>query len=159
MKSLGYLMESEEEAMRLGIKSDIDAVKEQTAAVIERLGKFVRVANAGLRYKIPGMETIAGIVDLRTQQLDLVIETKSKDNVFVKLILSVQYFVKGDCVGDAHYKLTNHEEQIKSYVLKQIGMSGKGPTIFIPFSANGAHYMAGQMRDGMLAAASAVKSS
>jgi regulator of protease activity HflC (stomatin/prohibitin superfamily) len=95
-------------------------VKQQTAAIIERMGKFDRVANAGLNVKIPCLESIAKVVDLRTSQLNLTMETKTKDNVFVKLVLSVQYFVKKDRVNDAYYKLTNHEEQIKSYVYNEV---------------------------------------
>ena len=95
-------------------------VRQQTAAIIERLGKYNRVANAGLNFKIPYLESIAKVVDLRTNQLDLDMETKTKDNVFVKLVLSVQYFVKKDRVSDAYYKLTNHEEQIKSYVYNEV---------------------------------------
>jgi regulator of protease activity HflC (stomatin/prohibitin superfamily) len=95
-------------------------VRQQTAAIIERLGKYDRVANAGLNFKIPYLETVARVVDLRTNQLDLDMETKTKDNVFVKLVLSVQYFVKKDRVSDAYYKLTNHEEQIKSYVYNEV---------------------------------------
>lgn len=95
-------------------------VRQQTAAIIERLGKYNRVANAGLNFKIPYLESIAKVVDLRTNQLDLDMETKTKDNVFVRLVLSVQYFVKKDRVSDAYYKLTNHEEQIKSYVYNEV---------------------------------------
>lgn len=95
-------------------------VRQQTAAVVERFGKFARVSNAGLNFKIPGVERVAKIVDLKTNQLNLDMETKTKDNVFVKLILSVQYFVKRDRVADAYYKLTNHEDQIKSYVYNEV---------------------------------------
>ena len=92
----------------------------QTAAIIERLGKYDRVANAGLNFKIPYLETVAKVVDLRTNQLDLDMEAKTKDNIFVRLVLSVQYFVKKDRVSDAYYKLTNHEDQIKSYVYNEV---------------------------------------
>ncbi len=95
-------------------------VRQQTAAIIERMGKYDRVAAAGLNFKIPYLESIAKIVDLRINQLDLDMETKTKDNVFVKLVLSVQYFVRKDRVSDAYYKLTNHEEQIKSYVYNEV---------------------------------------
>ena len=95
-------------------------VRQHTAAIIERLGKYDRVANAGLNFKIPYLETVAKVVDLRTNQLDLDMETKTKDNVFVRLVLSVQYFVKKDRVSDAYYKLTNHEDQIKSYVYNEV---------------------------------------
>jgi regulator of protease activity HflC (stomatin/prohibitin superfamily) len=101
-------------------KSSWFIVQQQTAAIIERFGKYDRVANAGLNFKLPYIESVAKVVDLRTNQLDLDMETKTKDNVFVKLVLSVQYFVKKDRVNDAYYKLTNHEEQIKSYVYNEV---------------------------------------
>ncbi|MBF0565765.1 MAG: SPFH domain-containing protein [Nitrospirae bacterium] len=95
-------------------------VRQQTAAIIERFGKYNRVANAGLNFKVPYIESIVKIIDLRTHQLDIDMETKTKDNVFVRLVLSVQYLVKKDRVSDAYYKLTNHEEQIKSYVYNEV---------------------------------------
>lgn len=91
-------------------------VEQQTVAVIERLGKYARSAHAGLNLKIPFIETCAGEMSLRIQQLDVEIETKTKDNVFVRIQVSVQYRVKDGKVYDAFYKLNNDKEQIKSYV-------------------------------------------
>ncbi len=91
-------------------------VKQQTTAVVERFGKFQSVRQAGFNYKIPVIDTIAGKVNLKIQQLDVMIETKTKDDVFVKLKVSVQYQVVPTAVYDAFYKLQNPYAQITSYV-------------------------------------------
>ena len=91
-------------------------VDQQTIAVIERLGKFVRVGNAGLNVKIPLLESVSGRMSLRILQLDVPVETKTKDNVFVKVAVSVQYHVKVNKVYDAFYKLSNPDAQITSFV-------------------------------------------
>lgn len=91
-------------------------VKQQSAAVIERFGKFVSTRHSGLQLKIPVVDRVAGRLSIRIQQLDVVIETKTKDDVFVKLKVSVQYKVIKDKVYDAFYKLDFPEDQIKSYV-------------------------------------------
>jgi len=91
-------------------------VKQQSAAVIERFGKFVSTRHSGLQLKIPVIDRVAGRLSLRIQQLDVVIETKTKDDVFVKLKVSVQYKVIKDKVYDAFYKLDFPEDQITSYV-------------------------------------------
>jgi regulator of protease activity HflC (stomatin/prohibitin superfamily) len=91
-------------------------VKQQSAAVIERFGKFVSTRHSGLQLKIPVIDRVAGRLSLRIQQLDVVIETKTKDDVFVKVKVSVQYKVIKDKVYDAFYKLDFPEDQITSYV-------------------------------------------
>ena len=91
-------------------------VKQQSAAVIERFGKFVSTRHSGLQIKIPVIDRIAGRLSLRIQQLDVVIETKTKDDVFVKVKVSVQYKVIKEKVYDAFYKLDFPEDQITSYV-------------------------------------------
>lgn len=91
-------------------------VKQQTAAVIETFGKFTRVATAGLNVKIPLVQRIAGRINLRVQQLDVKVETKTKDNVFVHVVVSVQYFVIPTHIAEAFYKLNNTEEQITAFV-------------------------------------------
>lgn len=98
------------------ILSGIFIVKQQTAAVVERFGKFIGVRGSGLRFKIPIFDRIAGRVNLRIQQLDVVVETKTKDDVFVRLKISVQFQVRKDKVYDAFYKLENPHDQITSYV-------------------------------------------
>lgn len=91
-------------------------VKQQTAAVIERLGKFTSVRNSGLQMKIPIIDRVAGRVNLRIQQLDVIVETKTKDDVFVRLKISVQFQVVKLAVYDAFYKLESPQDQITSYV-------------------------------------------
>jgi len=94
----------------------IFTVDQQTAGVIQRFGKFVRVASSGLNFKTPWIEWVAGRVNLRVQQLDVRVETKTEDNVFVHVVVSVQYFVKPEKVYEAFYKLDNPERQITSFV-------------------------------------------
>ncbi len=96
--------------------SSLFTVKQQTSAVVERFGKFQSVKRAGLQLKIPFIDRIAGRVSLKIQQLDVLVETKTKDDVFVKLKVSVQFVIKPDAVYDAFYKLENPYEQINAYV-------------------------------------------
>ena len=95
-------------------------VRQQTAAIVERFGRFVRVGKAGLNFKIPLIEQIAGRVSLRVQQLDVRVETKTKDNVFVFVVVSVQYYVLPDKVLDSFYRLQNPQEQITAYVFDTV---------------------------------------
>src|SRR5579871_3527727 len=85
-------------------------------AVITRFGKFLRVAEAGLNWKWPFIDTVTGRGSLRVNQITLTMETKTKDNVFVTIPISVQNRVHPDKVFDAYYKLTNPAQQIQSYV-------------------------------------------
>ena len=91
-------------------------VKQQTAAVVERFGRFVGIRSSGLRFKIPLVDRIAGRINLKIQQLDVIVETKTKDDVFVRLKISVQFQVIKDKVYEAFYKLENPHDQITSYV-------------------------------------------
>jgi regulator of protease activity HflC (stomatin/prohibitin superfamily) len=96
--------------------SSFFTVKQQTAVVIERFGKFTSIRNSGLQLKIPIIDRIAGRVNLRIQQLDVIIETKTKDNVFIKMKVSVQFNVIQDKVYEAFYKLEYPHDQITAYV-------------------------------------------
>ena len=91
-------------------------VKQQSAAIVERFGKFVSTRQSGLQLKIPIIDRVAGRLSLRIQQLDVVVETKTKDDVFVKIKVSVQFKVIKDKVYDAFYKLDFPQDQITSYV-------------------------------------------
>ena len=91
-------------------------VKQQSSAIIERFGKFHKIRQSGLQLKIPLVDKIAGKVSLKIQQLDVIIETKTLDDVFVKLKVSVQYKVIKDKVYDAFYKLDYPHDQITSFV-------------------------------------------
>ncbi|AYO57864.1 SPFH domain-containing protein [Chryseobacterium sp. 6424] len=91
-------------------------VKQATAAIVERLGKFHSVRHAGLHLKIPFIDQVAKRMNLRIQQLDVIIDTKTLDNVFIRMKVSVQYQVIKEQVADSFYKLENPENQITSYV-------------------------------------------
>ena len=95
-------------------------VKQQSAAIVERFGKFTSIRQSGLQLKIPVFDRIAGKLSLKIQQLDVVVETKTKDDVFVKLKVSVQFQVIKDKVYDAFYKLDYPYDQITSYVFDVI---------------------------------------
>lgn len=91
-------------------------VKQETAVIIERFGKFLSVRHSGLHLKIPVIDQIAKRLNLRIQQLDVIIDTKTLDNVFMRMKVSVQYQVIRTQVADAYYKLENPENQITSFV-------------------------------------------
>lgn len=91
-------------------------VKQQTAVIIERFGKFHSIRHSGLQIKIPIIDRVAARVGLKIQQLDVIVETKTLDDVFVKLKISVQYVVIRDKVYDAFYQLEYPHDQITSYV-------------------------------------------
>ena len=95
-------------------------VKEASAAVIERFGKFQSVRTSGLSLLIPFIDNKAALVNLRVQQLDVTIETKTLDNVFVNLQVSVQYMVRKEFVKEAYYSLENAKNQIASYVFDDV---------------------------------------
>ncbi|MFM1879651.1 MAG: hypothetical protein RLZZ241_2517 [Bacteroidota bacterium] len=96
--------------------SSFFVVKQQTAVVVERFGRFQSIRNSGLQMKIPLVDRLAGKLSLKIQQLDVIVETKTLDDVFVKLKVSVQYVVIRDKVYEAFYKLEYPHEQITSYV-------------------------------------------
>jgi regulator of protease activity HflC (stomatin/prohibitin superfamily) len=91
-------------------------VKQQSAAIIERFGKYQSVRQSGLQLKIPIIDRVAGRLSLKIQQLDVIVETKTKDDVFVKLKVSIQFKVVKEKVFEAFYKLDFPDEQITSYV-------------------------------------------
>lgn len=96
--------------------ASIFIVKQQTSAIIERFGKFQSIRQAGLQFKIPLIDKISGRLSLKIQQLDVTVETKTKDDVFVHLKISVQFQIKRDHVYDAFYKLQNPQEQITAFI-------------------------------------------
>ena len=91
-------------------------VEQQTAALVQRFGKFVRVAHPGLNLKVPVIDTVAGRINLRVRQLDVKVETKTEDNVFVHVVVAVQYFVLTDKVYEAFYRLADPHGQITAFV-------------------------------------------
>lgn len=102
------------------IQSGWFIVRQQTTALVQRLGRFQRAADAGFHLKIPFIDQVVGRVSLKVQQLDVQVETKTKDNVFVHLKVSVQYIVLPDKVYDAFYKLADPQGQITSYVFDTV---------------------------------------
>jgi regulator of protease activity HflC (stomatin/prohibitin superfamily) len=91
-------------------------VKQQSAAILERFGKYQSIRQSGLQLRVPFIDRIAGRLSLKIQQLDVLIETKTLDDVFVRLKVSVQFKVAKDKVYDAFYKLDYAHDQITSYV-------------------------------------------
>ena len=102
------------------VLSGLFSVDTAEMAVIQRFGKFVRIAGPGLNLKLPWFETVAGRVNLRVQQFKVEVETKTKDNVFVKVLVSVQYQVIPEKVYQAFYKLQSPGDQITSYVYDSV---------------------------------------
>ena len=98
----------------------IYTVKQQTFVVIERFGKFARIASPGLHMKWPIIEAVVGRVSLRVRELNVEVKTKTQDNVFVDLLIAVQFFVTKEKVWDAFYKLTNPLAQMESFVFDTV---------------------------------------
>jgi regulator of protease activity HflC (stomatin/prohibitin superfamily) len=106
----------------------IFVVRQQTFAVVERWGKFSRVASPGVNFKIPIADRVAGRVSIRVQELNVKIRTKTSDNVFVDLLIAVQYYVDGQGkVWDAFYKLTDPKQQMESWIFDNV--RAKVPTM------------------------------
>jgi regulator of protease activity HflC (stomatin/prohibitin superfamily) len=98
------------------LMSSFFVVRQQSSVLVERFGKFTGARGAGLHLKLPVIDRIAGRVSLKIQQLDVLVETKTKDNVFVKLKVSVQFKIMEETIFEAFYKLQNPTEQITAYV-------------------------------------------
>jgi regulator of protease activity HflC (stomatin/prohibitin superfamily) len=98
------------------LAASLFTVEQQTVAIVQRLGKFRREAGPGIHLKIPIIDKVAARLNLRVQQLDVAIDTKTDDNVFVNMIVAVQYFVLPEKVYEAQYKLDDARRQITSYV-------------------------------------------
>jgi len=96
--------------------SSLFIVKQQTIVILERLGKFHSLRGPGLHFKIPLADKVSGKINLKIQQLDVLVETKTFDDVFVRLKVSVQYKIIEQLVYDAFYKLQNPHDQITAYV-------------------------------------------
>jgi len=98
------------------VKGTFFVVKQQTSGIVERFGRFNSTRNSGLQLKIPIIDQVVGRINLKVQQLDVLVETKTKDDVFVRLKVSVQFQVVRSKVYDAFYRLENSNAQITSYV-------------------------------------------
>ena len=91
-------------------------VGQQSVVMIERFGRFLRAASPGFHWKLPGIDKISGVLNLRIQQIEVRVETKTHDNVFVNILVVTQYRVIPSQVYDAFYKLEDPDQQIKSYI-------------------------------------------
>jgi regulator of protease activity HflC (stomatin/prohibitin superfamily) len=91
-------------------------VSTASVAIVTRFGRFLRVAEAGLNWKAPYIDAVAGYMSLRVNQITLTVETKTRDNVFVTIPISVQNRIRPEKIYDAYYKLSDPTAQIKSYV-------------------------------------------
>jgi regulator of protease activity HflC (stomatin/prohibitin superfamily) len=91
-------------------------VETAQVAIVQRLGKFARVAGPGLNWKTPYLETVVRRLSMKVQQFDVQVETKTEDNVFVQIPVSIQYKVIPDAVEAAFYKLSDPVKQIESMV-------------------------------------------
>jgi regulator of protease activity HflC (stomatin/prohibitin superfamily) len=109
------------------LKSGFFVVHQQTKEIVERLGKFHRLANPGLNFKVPFLDKRVWTVQMRVLQLGVMVETKTKDNVFVKVPVAVQYRAIPDHAADTYYQLTNDQQQLTSYVLDVV--RAKVPTL------------------------------
>lgn len=110
-------------------------VHTQENVLVERFGKFQKVAGAGLNMKIPFIETTTKPISLRVRQLEVNIETKTKDNVFVTIPVAVQYVIDQHAVVDAYYKLSDPEDQIRSYVFDTVRSALSGLTLDTAFES------------------------
>ena len=98
-------------------------VRTREAAILERLGKFQKVAHAGLHFKMPWVDRVRDKISLQVRQLDVMVETKTKDNVFVQIPVAVQYEGVEGREREAYYMLSNHEQQIVAYVQDNVRSS------------------------------------
>ena len=108
-------------------KSGFFVVHQQTKEIVERLGKFHRLASPGLNFKWPFLDKRVWTVQMRVLQLGVMVETKTKDNVFVKVPVAVQYRAIPEHAADTYYQLTNDQQQLTSYVLDVV--RAKVPTL------------------------------
>jgi len=102
--------------------SGLFTVEQQTHALVERFGKFRKICGPGLNFKVPLIDTVAGRITHRVRELEIHVESKTKDDVFVDLLIAVQFYVREatESVIAAHYKLMNPQQQISSYVFDTV---------------------------------------
>ncbi|HFN2917320.1 TPA: SPFH domain-containing protein [Streptococcus pyogenes] len=99
------------------VASTLYVVRQQSVAIVERFGRYQKTATSGIHVRLPfGIDKIAARVQLRLLQSEIIVETKTKDNMFVTLNIATQYRVNEQNVTDAYYKLMKPESQIKSYI-------------------------------------------
>ena len=126
-------------------------VRTREAAILERLGKFQKVAHAGLHFKMPWVDRVRDKISLQVRQLDVMVETKTKDNVFVQIPVAVQYEVVQGREREAYYMLSKHEQQIVAYVQDNVRSSVANMNLDDSFSSKDtiARNVAASLRDNM----------
>ena len=126
-------------------------VRTREAAILERLGKFQKGAQAGLHFKMPWVDRVRDKISLQVRQLDVMVETKTKDNVFVQIPVAVQYEVVQGREREAYYMLSNHEQQIVAYVQDNVRSSVANMNLDDSFSSKDtiARNVAASLRDNM----------
>ncbi len=102
--------------------SGLFTVAQQTRAIVERFGKFHKIAGPGLNFKMPLIDRVAGRVTHRVRELEITVESKTQDDVFVDVLIAVQFFVREtpEAAWSAHYRLMNPQQQISSYVFDTV---------------------------------------
>jgi regulator of protease activity HflC (stomatin/prohibitin superfamily) len=102
--------------------SGLFTVEQQTRAIVERFGRFNKIAGPGLNFKVPLVDSISGRITHRVRELEITVESKTKDDVFVDLLIAVQFLVDetDEATKAAHYKLMNPQQQISSYVFDTV---------------------------------------
>ncbi len=98
--------------------SSFFTIEQKHVGIVQRFGKFLRIANAGLNFKVPFIDQVAEVLSLKIEELDVEVETKTKDNVFVDMNVSVQYSVIPGREKEAFYELTSPKEQIESLMFR-----------------------------------------
>lgn len=106
--------------LALMLANGIFLVRQQQVAVVQRFSRFLSMRNPGIQLKIPFVDRVAGRLSIRIQQLDVMVETKTKDDVFVKIKVSVQYMVLREKIYEAFYQLEDPHAQITSYVFDTV---------------------------------------
>lgn len=98
----------------------LQCVREKEVGVVEDLGQFKRLIKEGPSCIVWPLQSVVGRLSLRVQQLDVLCETKTKDNVFIQVGVAVQYRVVTESAYDAWYRLTSPTSQIQAYVFDVI---------------------------------------
>ncbi len=123
MEYVPYVLGTVAGLIVLGILSTgLFTVEQQTRAIVERFGRFLRIGQPGLNLRIPVIDRIAARITHRVRELEIKVESKTKDDVFVDLLIAVQFYVKetDEAVHAAYYRLTNPHQQISSYVFDTV---------------------------------------
>jgi regulator of protease activity HflC (stomatin/prohibitin superfamily) len=122
-------------------------VETSQVAIVQRLGKFARVAGPGLNWKTPYLEMVVRRLSMKVQQFDVQVETKTQDNVFVQIPVSIQYKIIPESVESAYYKLSDPVKQIESMVYNVV--LGHVPKMKLDDAFLNQADIAGDLRDSL----------